>query len=212
MTNAIIFDFDGVIADSQHIHKKSLELVAREIGADFNEKSYLETLANPLAVTLKPYVNIGKLPSEMPTLIKIYKSYFYNHLHDIKPIQGAENLIRKLKKNSFPSAIASSSSFDYVTYSLEKFGFSDFFENRVASIDMVEKGKPAPDLFLLAAQKLSIDPHNCLVIENASDGIKAAELAGMTPILFLQKSDATDPNIKCRVIHNLTDVTEIVGI
>lgn len=212
MIRSIIFDFDGIIANSQEVHKKSLQYLAQKIGVDFDEISYQQAIARPLVSSLIPYKTNGKTSFDVEYLKNIYKEYFYSHLEDIKPVEGISEVIAKLSENSFPAAVASSSTSDYIKKVLQRFGFTDYFNDQICGIDMVQAGKPAPDLFLLAAAKLSTSPKNCLVIENAPDGIIAAYKAGMKSLFM-----STDTKFSCEAhnsirISKLSDIFNIIKI
>ena len=84
-----------------------------------------------------------------------------------------------------PKAVASSSPFERMRESLEITGLIRFFEPRLFSASAVRNGKPAPDLFLLAAARSQVDPADCIVVEDSVPGIAAAAAAGMTPIGFV---------------------------
>ncbi len=89
-----------------------------------------------------------------------------------------------------PKAVASSSPLDRIRTSLEVTGLIRFFEPRLFSASDVRNGKPAPDLFLLAAERMQVDPADCIVVEDSAPGVAAAAAAGMTPIGFVGGSHA----------------------
>ena len=91
-----------------------------------------------------------------------------------------------------PKAVASSSALDRIRLSLEVADLLRFFELRLFSADFVSKGKPAPDLFLLAAERLQADPAECIVVEDLVVGVAAAKAAGMKPIGFLGRGNPED--------------------
>jgi HAD superfamily hydrolase (TIGR01509 family) len=99
---------------------------------------------------------------------------------DLSEVPGAGAFIRSLGDR--PRAIASSSSADRLALCLEVLGFSAAFEGRVFSADMVARGKPEPDIYLLAARALAVDPRCCTVIEDSASGVIAGKAAGMRVI------------------------------
>ncbi len=99
---------------------------------------------------------------------------------DLREVSGAGKFIEKF--SDVPRCIASSSSIDRLQLCLEVLQLTDKFGANVFSADMVSRGKPHPDIFLLAADRLGVDPKSCLVIEDSTGGIKAAVAAGMTAV------------------------------
>lgn len=96
---------------------------------------------------------------------------------------GVEHLIKQLKKNEFPLALASSSYPEVIEIILQKTGLKHYFDVVVDS-QMAGASKPEPDIFLLAAQKLGIQPERCVVIEDSTNGIEAAKSAGMYCVAY----------------------------
>jgi HAD superfamily hydrolase (TIGR01549 family) len=99
---------------------------------------------------------------------------------DLKEVSGATKFIQRF--SDIPRCIASSSSIDRLQLCLEVLHLTDKFGANVFSADMVSRGKPHPDIFLLAADRLGVNPKSCLVIEDSTGGIKAAVAAGMTAV------------------------------
>jgi HAD superfamily hydrolase (TIGR01509 family) len=111
------------------------------------------------------------------TRAKIMRAFTY----ELRAISGVSELLRSL---SLPVCVASNSHTDRLRHSLEVTGLLQFFDPHVFSAVMVEHGKPAPDLFLFAAEKLGIAPGHCLVVEDSVHGVAAARAAGMEVIGF----------------------------
>ena len=101
---------------------------------------------------------------------------------ELRPIAHAAHALTWIRG---PKAVASSSPFDRIRTSLEVTGLLRFFEPRLFSASAVRNGKPAPDLFLLAAARSQVDPGECIVVEDSAPGIAAAVAAGMTPVGFV---------------------------
>jgi HAD superfamily hydrolase (TIGR01509 family) len=99
----------------------------------------------------------------------------------VTPMPGALALLGRLKKQGCPLAIASNAYSEYIDTALRGLGMTDFFPVQVG-IDRVTRGKPAPDVYLLAAQELGVDPARCLVFEDSVVGVQAAASAGMRVI------------------------------
>ncbi|PAY06268.1 hydrolase [Bradyrhizobium sp. UFLA03-84] len=109
---------------------------------------------------------------------------------DLKEVSGATDFIRKF--SDMPRCIASSSSMERLQLCLSVLGLEAEFDGRVFSADMVARGKPHPDIFLLAAEQLGAKPSACLVIEDTAGGIRGAVAAGMTAIGLCAASHIRD--------------------
>ena len=108
---------------------------------------------------------------------------------DVKP--GAEELLKFLKQQGYPLAIASSTPTEIVRQELSAAGLLDYFD-RIVGGDQVSRSKPNPDIFLRAAELLRTEPSRCIVIEDSFNGIRAAKAAGMRPVMVPDIVQPTD--------------------
>jgi HAD superfamily hydrolase (TIGR01509 family) len=181
IVGALIFDFDGVIADSEAIANTVLAEIVTELGhsttldqslARYSGRRWDEVMAEIEAA-------VGKsLPSNFYS--EFDRVTFERFRTDLKEVSGAANFIRRF--SHIPRCIASSSSIERLQLCLSVLALESEFGGHVFSADMVARGKPYPDIFLFAAGKLGVSPNECLVIEDSANGIKAALAAGMTAI------------------------------
>lgn len=123
-----------------------------------------------------------------------YLEFLKNHAQ-LKPIEGIIDLIEKLHKKDILLGIASSSSLTRIIFILQLLKVKDKFKTIISSDD-VENGKPYPDIYLKAAEKLGVDPKGAVAVEDATNGVKSAKAAGMKVIAF------KDPK------HNVQDLSE----
>jgi HAD superfamily hydrolase (TIGR01509 family) len=181
MAGALIFDFDGVIADSEAIANTVLAETVTGLGHSttldqaltrYSGRRWDEVMAEIESATGKP------VPSSFASELKL--ATLDRFRTDLKEVEGAANFIRRF--SHLPRCIASSSSIDRLQLCLSVLALEAEFGNHVFSADMVERGKPHPDIFLFAAERLGADPNECLVIEDSAGGIKAAVAAGMTTV------------------------------
>jgi HAD superfamily hydrolase (TIGR01509 family) len=177
---AVLFDFDGVLVDTEwaiyqswrrvfedHGHPLPLEIYTRCIGSDFatwSPKIHLEELTG-----------IGFDWHDLDA--RRQQEILLDHTHE-GPMCGAVALLEKLASAEMPCAVVSSSSRRWVGGWLEKLGLAGYFKTVVCRGD-APRIKPAPDLFLEAATRLAIAPADCLVIEDSLNGVTAAKAAGM---------------------------------
>jgi HAD superfamily hydrolase (TIGR01509 family) len=104
---------------------------------------------------------------------------------ELKPVQGMSEVVAALRATDHPRCVASSSSPERIALALDVVGLHDHFRPNVFSSTLVERGKPAPDLFLHAAGVLGFSPSRCVVVEDSVNGVRAARSAGMLALAFL---------------------------
>ena len=173
----IIFDCDGVLVDSEVLSCRCLSKVLSGYGIDLGLDQALDLfLGRSTTAIVEYYEALGRsIPEEFSAELRAgVRAAFTSALC---PIEGVNTLLEGLK---IPHCVASSSDLDRVSYSLFLTGLAAHFDKRLYTSQMVERGKPAPDLFLYAADRMQADPRRTLVIEDSISGIEAAKAAGMT--------------------------------
>ena len=182
MVKAVIFDLDGVIVSTDHYHYLAWKQIADQEKIEFNEKinHKLRGVSRMQSLDIILENAVKKYSLEEKARLASHKNLVYLEYletlteHDI--LEGVSETIQALKKQGIKLAIGSSSR-NAVTI-LTKLGILDRFEIIVDGND-VTRSKPAPDIFLLAAERLGVHPSECIVIEDAHSGILAAKDAGM---------------------------------
>ena len=179
----VIFDCDGVLVDSMIGHT----LVETDVLLSFNiaatEKVLLENAGKSFkALAFKLAAdNRVTLPVDFDNIIIQRKCAYFDL--NLRAMTGIHNALDAL--NGIPVAVGSGSPLPLVKHSLHVANLTSYFrEDRVLTSEMVEKGKPAPDLFLLDAKRMGVSANRCVVVEDAENGIKAAKAAGMIPLGF----------------------------
>ncbi len=180
MMKAVIFDMDGVISDTLSIHceaesklllKYGIKISPSEILKEFNAVPDL-VMFQILSKRFNRNLDFQKAEDEK------WKLFQELAKEGIQSIPGSLEFINTLLKNNFILAVASSAPLRIVNLVLETLGIKKKFKVVVYTTE-VKQGKPAPDIFLLAAEKLKVSPRDCVVIEDAAKGIQAAKAAGM---------------------------------
>jgi beta-phosphoglucomutase-like phosphatase (HAD superfamily) len=178
---ALIFDFDGVIADSEALANAVL---AETVSALGRQTSLDEALTRYMGKRWQEVValiesDIGQaVPDGFSDRLKL--ATLNRFRAELREVQGAGAFIRHFAH--LARCIASSSSLDRLQVCLDVLGLAGEFGDNVFSADMVERGKPHPDIFLFAARKIQIPPENCLLIEDSASGVVAGRAAGMTVV------------------------------
>jgi beta-phosphoglucomutase family hydrolase len=183
---AVIFDMDGVLVDSEPFHIQNEKLMFRKLGLDISDEEHARYMGTATDVMWEQIIRERKLSLDVAetTLQTILQEIpYFQSLEKIDPMPGLVNLLEKLQKSEIPMAVASSSNKAIIDIILEKSGLRKYFEHTVSSSE-VGKSKPEPDVFLHAAKLLGVAPENCLVFEDSKNGIKAAKAAGMVCIAY----------------------------
>jgi HAD superfamily hydrolase (TIGR01509 family) len=173
----IIFDCDGVLVDSELLSCRCLSEVLLECGIKVGLDETLDLfLGRSLDAVVEHYEGMGHaIPQQFPAELRMKVRETFRSA--LCPIEGIGAVLEGLK---IPHCVASSSSLDRVSLSLSLTGLARHFGDRLYTSQMVDRGKPAPDLFLYAAERMATDPGRTLVIEDSVSGVVAAKAAGMT--------------------------------
>lgn len=182
MVQAIIFDCDGVLIDSEVIHVEEEHRLLAEVGLLFEDADYCarfmglghkEFLA---ALGAESQRRLGApLPADFSQTLD---SRAQQRLEcELAPIQGIEQILTEW---IHPKAVASSARLPKLRMKFSITALDGYFGRHIYSADQVANSKPAPDLFLFAAEQLAVPPQNCLVIEDSVNGARAGVAAGMT--------------------------------
>ncbi len=178
----VIFDCDGVLVDSEPIAISVLVDSMNRLGADITEtEAYRLFLGRSLATVTECLRDKYGLHADQTFLDDMRKALYRRFAAELKPIEGiAETL------DALPAArcVASSSQPERIRLALGTTGLLDRLAPHLYSATMVTHGKPAPDLFLLAARDMGYAPEDCIVIEDSPAGVQAAQAAGMKVLLF----------------------------
>jgi HAD superfamily hydrolase (TIGR01509 family) len=179
---AFIFDIDGTIIDSMPFHTRSWELFSERHGLPPSDGDFFRRTAGRTASELMRDLVGPRSEAELRALVQ-EKESIYRHLFaaEFREITGFEAFARAAKSAGVRLACATAGDSDNIAFALGGLGMSDFFDATVGAHD-VARGKPDPELFLLAAMRVGASPADCLVFEDAPLGIEAARRAGMRAV------------------------------
>jgi HAD superfamily hydrolase (TIGR01509 family) len=210
----IIFDCDGVLVDSEPIAHGLLAQMMTDLGHPMTTAESVEKFAGRSLADTLPLIE-GVLGRSIPDQIgQHYSRLLLERLgRDLKPIAGVKKAVAMLRH---PRCVASSSSLERIHLSLEVTGLSSLFGSNIFSATQVTRGKPAPDLYLLAATKMGVAPQDCVVIEDSALGVTAGRAAGMEVIGFTggthSMADAARHLSSAGVYHIVSSMTELPAI
>ncbi len=182
----IIFDCDGVLVDSETLSTATTARLLTGIGFPIDAEGVAERfLGHSLKHLLETVGREMGRPVPDGFIEQVRAEIGEAFRRELQPIPGIAALLEQLHRQGRRRCVASSSMPDRIRLSLSLTGLLPFLEPHLFSASMVSRGKPAPDLFLHAAQAMGVDPARCLVIEDSLAGVLAAKAAGMRVVGFV---------------------------
>lgn len=212
MIQAVIFDMDGVLIDSEPLHFKVDEMVLKHLQID-EGKHYLERFVgytNPAMwkIIREEY----QIENSIDDLIDLQMRIKLDYLNksNYVAIDGVLELLDNLQAKKIPLAIASSSPRIFIEAVVEKIQVAKHFKTWVSG-EEVQESKPAPDVFLKAAELLGVQPENCLVIEDSKSGTIAAKSAGMNCVGF-RNPNSGNQDLSCAdiIVKDLREINLLI--
>ncbi|MFJ4600320.1 HAD family hydrolase [Streptomyces griseoluteus] len=177
----ILFDNDGVLVDSEPISNRHLAAYLTELG---HPTTYDESIRDYMGSAMHRVHDIvlertgERLPADFDDVF--HARVFAAFEEELRPVAGVEGVLEKLTADGVPYCVASSGSHERIRVGHRVTGLDRWFDDdRIFSSQDVGRGKPAPDLFLYAAERMGVAPERCLVVEDSPLGVRAARAAGM---------------------------------
>ena len=211
---AILFDMDGLMIDTESLSTEAFINSAKAQGYNMTKEETLKVLGFTKASIYQFWIDYFQGTNvDGKKLVDDHYEYIENVLYTVGPekMPYVEELLKYLRKNNYKIAVASSSDTADIKNNLEKTKLEKYIDE-IASGAEVENGKPAPDVFLLAAERLGVDAKDCLILEDSKAGIKAGKASGamvfMVPDMFTVDKECEDT--ADRILTNLGEVIEIL--
>jgi HAD superfamily hydrolase (TIGR01509 family) len=175
---AVVFDLDGVLVDSEHVWDEVREALARERGGRWHERAQADMMgmsSTEWSRYMHDVIGLEDAPEEINA--EVVRRMRARYEQDLPLVPGAVEAVERLAA-AFRLAVASSSNRPLIDAVLAASGLDRLFETTVSS-EEVPRGKPAPDVYLEAARRLGVEPSQCAAVEDSGNGIRAAHAAGM---------------------------------
>ena len=181
---AVVFDMDGVLVDTEHLWDEVREALTEEWGGRYTPEAQ-EAMMGMSSREWSRYLHEVVGLREPPEVInaEVVRRMLARYETDLPVIAGAVDAARRLAGAGLRLAVASSSNRELIDAVLRRLGLTSTFEITVSS-EEVARGKPAPDVYLETARRLGVDPTRCVAIEDSASGIRAAHAAGMRVIAY----------------------------
>lgn len=213
----IIFDFNGTLFFDSHMHYEAWRIFSKKLrGYEFTDQEMREKMFGRTNADIIEYA-IGKKPStEMVEKLAKEKEGWYRQMCLDNPetfilAPGAESFLDYLKENNIPMTIATMSEWDNVEFYIKEFKLNRWFDlDKIVYSNGEIPGKPAPDIYEIAAKNIGLNPEDCIVVEDAISGINAANAAkiGMIIAIASVESDNLYKSIPCvkQIIHTFDEI------
>ena len=209
---AVLFDMDGLVLDTEKLYTRFWQEAARAFGYPMTKEQALGMRS------LNRGAGLAKLQSYFGPLvdydlirnkrIELMDAFVEQEGVYLKP--GIHELLAFLKEHGIKTAIATSSPMERTLLYLGSVGLQNSFDELVSGY-MVEKGKPEPDIYLYAAEKLGVKPENCMVLEDSPAGILAGYRAGCLPVM-IPDQDEPDEEIAKMLYAKAESLTEVIAL
>jgi HAD superfamily hydrolase (TIGR01509 family) len=176
----VIFDCDGVLVDSERLAVRTEAGILASLGWPLTEQEIVERFVGRSARYMHEQIerHLGRRVDWEAEFEARYREVF---ARELRPVEG---VVEALDHIDLPVCVASSGTHAKIRFSLGLTGLDARFEGRIFSAEDVDRGKPAPDLFLYAAERMSREPSVCAVVEDSVSGVAAATAAGMRVLAF----------------------------
>ena len=211
--DALIFDCDGVLVDSEQASFEVARAMAAELGIALSleeNRLYFGTRDSDMFADLATKHGVA-LPDEFLKRVEDRKMARYRQ--GVALIPGALHAVRRVADAGLLVCVASSATVDRTRVKLEPLGLLKFFTEHVFTAYDVAHGKPAPDIFLHAARCMGVAPANCVVIEDASVGVRAGVDAGMRVLGYAPKGDALGfSDLGAEPFPSMAEVPRLIGL
>lgn len=209
MIKGVIFDMDGVLVDSGAAHAESWRVVARQDGVDVSDEEFRRTFGRPSRDIVRMLWGADATDADIARIDEQKERAYRELIAGRVPLMpGSSTVLTALRSAGYVLGVATSGPRENLELVLREGGLAEYFAATVNGFD-IEHGKPAPDCFLLAAERCGLNPADCVVVEDAPVGVQAAVAAGMTVIGLT----GTHPRAKLRdagaavVIDDLSQLT-----
>jgi len=186
MLKAVIFDMDGVIIDSEPMHNKAYHDMFNDVGIEVSKEFYESFTGQSTINICKRLCDHFNLKESPETLVAIkrkhYKQFFYTN-SDLGLIDGVMKLIKDYHNNGLTLVLASSAAMTSIDQIFDRFDLNRYFKDKLSGGDL-KQSKPHPEIFINAAKATGFTKEECIVIEDSTNGVKAAKAAGIFCVGF----------------------------
>ncbi|MGA5418101.1 HAD family hydrolase [Streptomyces pseudogriseolus] len=210
----VIFDNDGVLVDSEPLSNRHLAAYLTELG---HPTTYEDSIRDYMGSAMHRVHDLieertgQRLPADFDDVF--HARVFAAFERELKPVTGVADVLEKLAADGVPYCVASSGSHERIRVGHRAAGLNRFFDDgRIFSSQDVGRGKPAPDLFLYAAERMGTTPERCVVVEDSPLGVQAAVAAGMDVYGFTAMTPAEKLSGATRLFGDMRELSSLLDL
>ncbi|AQX49294.1 HAD family hydrolase [Elizabethkingia anophelis] len=207
---AVLFDMDGVIVDTEPLHRKAYFKMFDEFGINVSEElftSFTGKTTQSVCQELISRFNLNYTPQELTDKKRINFKYLFDTDPDFDLIPGVRNLIENYHQHDVKMILASSASMNTINWVFERFDLEKYFAGKISGADL-KQSKPHPEIFELAAGISGEEKNNCIVIEDSTNGIQAAYAADIFCVAYKSEHSKNQKYDKAQKV--ISDYSEIL--
>ena len=191
--HAIVFDLDGVLWDGEPLYHEAFNVVLKPYSQIVTPEDYTNIIGSSVEAAWAWVLQAKSIDGPLAKFLPLYDAAVMALLSQpVEPLPGVREVLRELHARKIPAGLASASLRNWIDATLAGIGLADQFQTTVAANE-VAHAKPAPDLYLKAAENLGIDPKLCVAVEDTRTGVRSAKSAGMYVIQLRASSTALPP-------------------
>jgi HAD superfamily hydrolase (TIGR01509 family) len=209
----VIFDCDGVLVDTERINNEVISVLMKEAGRDMSPEE-VATRTTGLAYSEMWEMFEAEAPGSLPAdvLEQQLTREVERFKTELQPIPGAVETVRYLSDAGMPICVASNGAREKMEVTLEVTGLIGYFGDKFFGVNQVARGKPEPDIYLLAAQEMGISPSRCVVIEDSYPGAQAGLAAGMTVLGHCPDGDIWGlESLGIQIFDDMKELPDLLG-
>ena len=181
---AVVFDMDGLMFDSERYVQKSWDIAGERLGYGPLGHNIVNTLGTNLTNRKKYFLEHYGNDFPFDKFLDGYRDAYYELVEDGVPAKkGLHEILKVLREKGLKIGVATSSSEEHAVSNLKREGIFDYFDSVITG-NMIEHGKPEPDIYIEACRQLKVDPSKAIALEDAINGIRSAHGAGMNPVMI----------------------------
>jgi len=210
----VIFDCDGVLVDTETINNEVISQLLNEAGLEMSREEVARRTTG-LAYSEMWEMFEDEVPGSLPVDIEEQQLTLESERFrkELLPMPGAVETVRCLSDAGMPMCVASNGTREKMVVTLEVTGLAGYFGDKFYGVDQVAYGKPAPDIYLLAAQNMGVPPSRCVVIEDSYPGAQAGLAAGMTVLGYCPNKDIWGlEGLGIRTFSDMNVLPELLGV